>query len=65
MRSKGGKKNNKEEKFKGTCLVAQWIRLLSLNAGDPGSIPSQGTRSHMLTTNKSSHATTKEPACHN
>ena len=29
-------------------LVVQWLRLQSLNAGDLGSIPGQGTRSHML-----------------
>ena len=31
----------------GTSLVAQWLRLHSLNAGGPGWIPGQGTRSHM------------------
>ena len=31
--------------YKGTFLVVQWIRLCSLNAGGPGSIPSQGARS--------------------
>ena len=31
------------------------------NAGDTGSIPGQGTRSHMHAATKSSHATTKEP----
>ena len=40
--------------FLGTPLVAQWIRLCAPNAGGPGSIPGQGTRSHM-------YATTKEP----
>ncbi|TEA24051.1 hypothetical protein DBR06_SOUSAS13910010, partial [Sousa chinensis] len=44
-------------------LVAQWIRLHTPNAGGWGSIPGQGTRSHMHTTNKSSHAATKEPTC--
>ena len=29
-------------------LVAQWLRLHDPNAGGPGSIPGQGTRSHML-----------------
>ena len=29
-------------------LVVQWLRLQSLNAGDLGSIPGEGTRSHML-----------------
>ena len=31
-----------------TSLLAQWLRLWAPNAGDPGSIPGQGTRSHML-----------------
>ena len=38
----------------GTSLVAQWLRLCAPNAGDSGSIPGQGTRSHTL-----------EPMCHN
>ena len=40
----------------GTSLVVQWVRLRTSNAGGPGSIPGQGTRSHM-------HAATKEPTC--
>ena len=32
----------------GTSLEVQWLRLHTLNAGDPGSIPVQGTRSQML-----------------
>ena len=32
------------------------------NAGGLGSIPGQGTRSHMHAATKSPHATTKEPA---
>ena len=32
----------------GISLVVQWLRLCTPNAGDPGSIPGQGTRSHML-----------------
>ena len=32
----------------GTSLLAQWLRLWAPNAGGPGSIPGQGTRSHML-----------------
>ena len=32
----------------GTSLVVQWLRLHAPNAGRPGSIPGQGTRSHML-----------------
>ena len=31
----------------GTSLVVQWLRLHAPNAGGPGSIPGQGTRSHM------------------
>ena len=46
----------------GTSLVAQWLRLHAANAGGPDSIPGQGTRSHMHSTTKSSHATTKELA---
>ena len=46
------------ETFPGTSLVAQWLRLRAPNAGGPGSIPGQGTRSHV-------HAATKEPACYN
>ena len=45
----------------GTSLVAQWLRLRAPNAGDPGSIPGQGTRSHMHAATDGSHATTKEP----
>ncbi|TEA22649.1 hypothetical protein DBR06_SOUSAS14710042, partial [Sousa chinensis] len=29
-------------------LVVQWLRLCAPNAGGPGAIPGQGTRSHML-----------------
>ena len=32
----------------GTSLVVQWLRLHTPNAGGLGSIPGQGTRSHML-----------------
>ena len=31
-----------------TSLVVQWLRLCTLRAGNPGSIPGQGTRSRML-----------------
>ena len=44
---------------KGTCLEVQCIRLCTLNAGDPGSIPGQGTRSHMPQL-KSLHAASKD-----
>ena len=49
----------------GTSLVAQWMRLCAPNAGSQGSIPGQGTRSHMCAAAKSLHAATKEPACRN
>ena len=45
--------------------MAQWLRLCAPNAEDPGSIPGQGTRSHMLQLSgcvpqlKISRATTK------
>ena len=32
----------------GTSLIIQGLRLCTLNAVEPGSIPGQGTRSHML-----------------
>ena len=32
----------------GSSLVVQWLRLLAPTARGPGSIPGQGTRSHML-----------------
>ena len=35
-------------KYSGTFLVVQWLRLQAPNAGGPGSIPGQGTRSPML-----------------
>ena len=28
-------------------MVVQWLRFQAPNAGDPGLIPGQGTRSHM------------------
>ena len=31
-----------------TFLVVQWLRLQALNSGGMGSIPGQGTRSHLL-----------------
>ena len=50
----------------GTFLVAQGLRLCSPNAGGPGSIPGQGTRSHMSQV-KSLCAVTKteDPTCQN
>ena len=32
----------------GTSLVVQWLRFCASSGGGPGSIPGQGTRSHML-----------------
>ncbi|TEA31246.1 hypothetical protein DBR06_SOUSAS18710025, partial [Sousa chinensis] len=32
----------------GTSLAVQWLRLRAPNAGDPGLIPGQGTRSRIL-----------------
>ena len=49
----------------GTSLEVQWLRLYASNTGGLGSIPGQGTRSHMHATTKSLHATTKESASHN
>ena len=44
--------SNKEKKRKKTenrgLLVVQWLRLGAPSAGGLGSIPGQGTRSHML-----------------
>ena len=37
----------KKKRNPGTSLVVQWLRLCALNAGNPDSIPGQGTRSHM------------------
>ena len=34
--------------LKGTSLVVHWLRLRAPNADSPGSIPGQGTRSHIL-----------------
>ena len=43
----------------GTSLVVQGLRLRAPNAGGLGSIPGQGTRSHMHATTKSLPAATK------
>ena len=32
----------------GTSLVVQWLKLRAPNTGGPGSIPGQGTRSHVV-----------------
>ena len=53
------KKNKSfKNKFIGTSLVVQRLRLCAPNAGDPGLIPGQGVRSRMLQL-KIPHATTK------
>ena len=51
----------RKTKNQGTSLVAQWLGLCAPNAGGLGSIPHQGTGSHMRAVTGSSHATTKEP----
>ena len=45
---KFGTKNGNKIFIKGTLLVVQWLRLCAPNSGGLGSIPGQGTRSHML-----------------
>ena len=52
--------HNKKLKGIGTSLVVQWLRHHAANAGGPGLIPGQGTRSHMLQL----QILTEEPACH-
>ena len=42
--------------------MVQWLRLCASNAGGAGSIPGQGTRSHMP--QLSLKPTTKDPTCH-
>ena len=63
----------------GTSLVVQWLRLCAPSAGGLGSIPGQGTRSHMpqlrirmpqlkilhVTTKRSRTPQLKDPACRN
>ena len=51
--------------LKGISLVVQWLRLCAPNAGGPGSIPDQGTRSHMHAATRSLHVATGEPVCRN
>ena len=50
-----------QKPFPGTFLVVQWVRLCASNAGGPGSIPGQRTRSSMHAATKNPHATTKNP----
>ena len=49
----------------GTSLVVQWVRCRASNAGGPGSIPGQGTRSHMPVATKKSARLNEDPACLN
>ena len=49
----------------GTSLVVQWLGPHAPKGGGPGSIPRQGTRSHMHVATESLHVTTKESACRN
>ena len=46
-------------KITGTSLVVQWLRLHAPKAGGPGSIPGQGTRSHMPHATENSRTATK------
>ena len=39
---------NAYPKKMGTSLVIQWLRRYATNAGHQGSMPGEGTRSHML-----------------
>ena len=50
----------------GTSLVVQWLRLHAPNAGGPGSIPGQGTRSRIPQLKKKDPGSRNEdPTCHN
>ena len=49
----------------GTSLVVQWLRLCIPNAGGLGSIPGQGTRSHMPQLKVCILQQSKDPACCN
>ena len=52
-----------DSRDRATSLVVQWLRFPAPDAGGPGSILGQRTGSH--TPQLSSHATTKDSACHN
>ena len=58
------KEKGRKKRGSGTSVEVQWLRLCAPNAGDPGSIPGQGTRSHMLRL-RNLHAATKVTACCN
>ena len=47
------------KKYSGTSQVVRRLRLHAPNAGGLGSIPGQGTKSHMLQLKKIPHAITK------
>ena len=53
-----------KEELIGISLMVHWLRIHASNAGGPGSISSQGTRSDIATT-KSPHEATQDPACCN
>ena len=55
----GEEKFSKERSGLWTSLVVQWVRFHAPIAGGLGSIPGQGTRSHMHATTTSSNAATK------
>ena len=57
-------KNNNNNNNTGTSLVVQWLRLHVPNSGGLGSIPGQGTRSHMLQL-MIPHAATNDSTCCN
>ena len=44
----------------GTSQLVQGLRLCTPNAGDPGPIPDEGTRSHMQQLRVHSHAATRK-----
>ena len=49
----------------GTALLVQWLRLCTSNAGDPGPIPDEGTRSHMQQLEFIHMPQLENPACCN
>ena len=51
--------------MQGLSPVVQWLRLCAPNAGGLGSIPGQGTRSHMLQLRVHVPQLKKDPACPN
>ena len=50
-------------KYHGTSLVAQWLKNLSANAEDAGSIPIWGTKMPHATGQLSPHTATTDPMC--